>query len=147
MASFLGLNAKIYNNSGSYASPTWDEITGARDVGVKLANGEAAVSSRGSGGWKLTKAAMKDASVEFDVIYDPADTEFQALRDAWINGTAVELAVMDSDVAVAGAEGIRASFAVIGFDRNEPLEGPLTVAVVCKPTESSDAAPAWFTST
>ena len=32
MAIRLGLNAKLYRNTGSYASPTWNEIGNVKDV-------------------------------------------------------------------------------------------------------------------
>ena len=39
----LGLDAKLFQNTGTYATPTWDEITNVRDLTLNLEAGEADV--------------------------------------------------------------------------------------------------------
>ena len=138
MAVKLGLDAKLYRNSGTYALPTWNEITNAKDVTLNLEAGEADAGRRGSGGWRETLMALKDGSVEFELVYDNADAEFTALKDAFFNGTTVELAVMDGDIATTGTQGLRATMSVVNFSRNEPLEEALTVSVTVTPAPSAN---------
>ena len=45
MAVKLGLDAKLFHNTGSYATPTWDEITNVRDLTLNLEAGEADVTA------------------------------------------------------------------------------------------------------
>ncbi|MCA9173015.1 MAG: hypothetical protein KDB14_00800 [Planctomycetales bacterium] len=143
MAVKLGLDAKLFHNTGSYATPTWDEITNVRDLTLNLEAGEADVTTRGNAGWRATVATLKDGSIEFEMVWDSEDTDFIAIRDAFLNKTAVELAVLDGDVVASGSQGLRASFMVTSFSRNEPLEEAITVSVTMKPTYSANP-PEWM---
>ena len=140
----LGLEAKVYRNSGSYDTPQWAEMENVKDLTLNLEAGEADVTTRGNGGWRATVAALKDAAIEFEMVWDTADAAFQAIQQAFFNRAAVELAVMDGGITDAGSQGLRASFAITKFSRNEPLEEAMTVNVTAKPTYSSHA-PTWMT--
>jgi hypothetical protein len=140
----LGLDAKMFRNTGTFATPVWNEIKNVRDVTLSLETGEADATTRGNNGWRATVATLKDGSVEFDMVWDSADDDFTAIRDAFLNKTALELAVLDGDVAAAGSQGLRASFMVTNFSRNEPLEEAITASVTVKPTYSANP-PAWMT--
>ena len=139
----LGLDAKLFRNTGTYGTPTWNEITNVRDVTLNLEAGEADVTTRGNNGWRATVATLKDGSIEFEMVWDSADDDFTAIRDAFLNKTAVELAVLDGDVLTTGSQGLRASFMVTSFSRNEPLEEAITVSVTMKPTYSVNP-PEWM---
>ena len=140
----LGLDAKLYRNTGTHAAPTWTEVKNVKDVTLNLEAGEADVTTRGNNGWRATVATLKDASVEFDMVWDTDDTNFAAFRDAFLNHTAIEVAVMDGDITVAGSQGLRATCMVTNFTRNEALEEAITVSVTIKPTFSVNA-PTWLT--
>ena len=77
------------------------------------------------------------------MLWDTADANFTAIKDAFFNGTSVEFAVMDGDIATAGSQGLRASMAITGFSRNEPLEEAMSVSVTAKPTYSANP-PEWM---
>lgn len=146
MAVKLGLDAKLFRNTASYATPTWAEITNVRDVTLNLEAGEADVTTRGNNGWRATVATLKDGSIEFEMVWDSDDDDFTAIRDAFLNKTSVEMAVMDGSMATSGSQGLRASFMVTSFSRNEPLEEAITVSVTAKPTYST-SPPEWMTVT
>lgn len=141
----LGLDAKLYHNTGSYGSPTWAEIQDAQDVSLTLESGEAEVKRRAST-WTEFLAALKEAAIEFEMISDPSNTaDFQALRDAFLNRTAIEILCLDGAVDSTGNEGVRMTCLVTQFSRNEPLEEVLTFSVMLKPTPNDNAVPAWVT--
>ncbi len=142
----LGLDAKMFRNTGTYSTPVWNEIKNVRDVTLSLETGEADATTRGNNGWRATVATLKDGSVEFDMVWDSADDDFTAIRDAFLNKTALELAVMDGDIATTGSQGLRASFMITNFSRNEPLEEAITASVTVKPTYSANP-PEWMTAT
>jgi hypothetical protein len=144
MAIKLGMDAKLYRNTGSFASPTWNLIPNVKDLTLSLETGEADVTTRGNNGWRATVATLKDGSVEFEMIWDTEDEDFTAIRNAFLNNTALELAILDGLSSVAGSQGLRASFMITGFTRNEPLEEAITVSVSAKPTYSANP-PAWMT--
>jgi TP901-1 family phage major tail protein len=140
----LGLDAKLFRNTGTYGTPAWNEIKNVRDVTLSLEAGEADVTTRGNNGWRATVATLKDGSIEFEMVWDSEDDDFTAIRDAFLNKSAVELAVMDGDILTTGSQGLRASFMVTSFSRNEPLEEAITVSVTMKPTYSANP-PSWMT--
>jgi len=143
MSHRLGLDGKLYRNTGDYASPVWVEISNVKDVSLSLEKGEADVSSRANNGWKATVGTLRDGSVEFEMIWDSEDPGFAAIKDSYFLDTPIELAVMDGDVAVSGSQGLRASFSVLNFSRNEPLEESMTAQVTVKPTYS-EHPPEWM---
>jgi len=75
--------------------------------------------------------------------WDTEDAGFTAIKDAWFNGTTLELAVMDGDITENGTQGLRATMSVISFTRNEPLEEAMSVNVTVKPTYAAHA-PEWM---
>ena len=144
MSTKLGLDAKLYRNSGTYESPTWVEMTNVKDLTLNLESGEADVTTRGNNGWRATVATLKDGSIEFEMIWDTEDAGFTAIKGAWFGNTSIEFAVMDGDITVAGSQGLRATFSVTKFSRSEPLEEALLVSVTAKPTYAENA-PEWMT--
>lgn len=145
MSFTLGLEAKLYRNSGSFATPTWEEIEDAQDVSLNLEAGEAEAKRRGNNGWAETIATLKEASIEFGLLYRPSDDDFAEIRDAYLNRTPIELLVLDGDVETTGSQGLRAACHITNFSREEPLEETLTVSVTAKPTPNDDGPPSWFT--
>ena len=143
MSAKLGMEAKLYRNTGSYESPVWAEVENVKDLALNLEAGEADVTTRANDGWRATIATLKDASVEFGMVWDTEDADFSAIQDAYFDGTSIEFAVMDGDIAVAGSEGLRATMAVTSFSRDEPLEEAITVTVTIKPTYA-DNPPEWY---
>lgn len=143
MATRLGMDAKLYRNSGSYASPTWEEVTNIKDVTLNLEKGEADVTTRANNGWRATVGTLKDASIEFQMVWDTLDAGFDAIRQAFFANTAIEFAVMDGAITDPDAEGLRATFDVFNFTRNEALEEAIMVDVTIKPTYAENA-PEWI---
>lgn len=137
----LGLDAKLFRNTGTYNAPTWTEIGNVRDVTLNLETSEADVTTRANNGWRATVATLKDASIEFEMVWDSDDANFTAMRQAFLGNTSIELAVLDDEVATG--QGLRATCMVTKFSRNEPLEEAITVSVTVKPTYS-DHAPSWM---
>jgi hypothetical protein len=132
----LGLEGKLYyGDAGSTAS---NELKNTKDVTLNLDSSEADVTTRGNNGWRATVAALKDASIEWAMIWDTDDAGFTAIKSAYLNGTPIALAVLDD----TDGEGLDADFAITSFSREEPLEEAMSVSVTAKPTYST-RAPAW----
>lgn len=138
----LGLQAKVYYRSaGSWGSPTWTEITNVRDVTLNLEAGEFDGSTRGSV-WRRKARTLLDAGVDIELLHKPGNAAQNALRDAFLNGTLIDLAIMDGDITVAGTQGLRAEMSVMSFGRGEPLEEGLTIPVKVTPGISTNS-PEW----
>ena len=144
MGLVLGMNAKLYRNTGTYGTPVWDLIGNVKDVTLNLETGEADVTTRANNGWRATEATLREASVDFEMIWDTGDTDFTALQTAYFANTSIEFLVLDGLVATTGSQGLRATCKVFNFTRSEALEEALTVSVSIKPTYATNA-PAWHT--
>ena len=147
MAHVLSQNAKFYRNTGTYATPTWDLIGNVKDLTLSLEKDETDVTTRSSGGWKEFVDGMKDATVEFGMLWDTGDADFDAFQGAFINNTSVEILVLDGLVATTGSEGLRATMMVKSFTRNENLGEALMVDVSLRPVKNANSAPVWYTAT
>lgn len=142
MGAVLGLEAKLYRNTGSHSSPVWNEVPNVKDLTLNVEKSEADVSRRASR-WKERRAALKDASIEYEMIWDPGDADFVAIKDSFFDDTSIEMAAMDGDIAVAGTQGLRATMDVFTFTRSEPLEEALTVKITQKPSYAT-VHPQWY---
>lgn len=139
----LGLDCKLYRNTGDYATPSWNEVNSVKDVTLNLEAGEADVTSRANNAWRASVATLKDASIEFELVWDSADDDFAAIRDAFLSNGSLEFAAMDGDILVSGSQGLRATCMIATFSRNEPLEEAVMVSVTIKPTYSANP-PEWM---
>jgi hypothetical protein len=141
----LGLDAKLYYCvAGIGGTPTWTLLGNVKNVTLNLQKGEADVTTRANNGWKATAATLKEGSIEFEMVWDPADTGFTAIKDAYFNNTLIGMAAMDGAVATTGSQGLWADCAITDFTRDEPLEDAISVKVTAKPTYSANA-PIWKT--
>lgn len=133
----LGMEAKLYYDATpitvNAAAGSWTELSAARDVTTNMDKAEADVTTRANAGWRATRGALRDASVDFELVWDPDDTGIEAIREAYMTNSVIALAIMDGDCAVAGSEGFAANFEVTSFNRSEPLEDAVTVSVTAKP--------------
>jgi len=143
MSQRLGMEAKLYRNTGTYAAPVWVEVANVKDVTLNLEKGEADVTTRANQGWRATVGTLKEGSLEFEMVWDTGDPGFEALKDAYFNDTPVEMAVLDGVVTASGSQGLRASFSVTNFSRSEPLEEAITAKVTLKPTYAANP-PEWM---
>jgi predicted secreted protein len=143
MAIKLGMNAKMYRNTGDYETPVWAEMPNVKDVSLNLETGSADATTRGNGGWRATLATLREGSVEFDSVWDTDDEGFTAMQQAYFSNGTIEVAVMDGDITAAGTEGLRATMSVTNFSRNEPLEEAITASISLKPAYAVNP-PEWM---
>ena len=71
MAIKLGMEATLnYKVGGQDGAGSWLELTNTKDVTLSLEAGEADVTTRGNDGWRAIVATLKEASVEFEMVWD-----------------------------------------------------------------------------
>ncbi len=140
MAIKLGMEAKLlYLVGGQGGAGTWTAMDNVRDVTLSLEAGEADVTTRANAGWRATVATLKEASVEWEMVWDTADAGFTAVKNAFFNNDLIGLQILDE----ADGQGLQADFSITNFSRNEALEEAITVSVTAKVTYS-DTAPSWI---
>lgn len=125
---------------GTGAAPTNTEMPNVKDVTVNLETGEADITTRANNGWRATAATLKNGSVEFEMIWDPADPGFTKIQTAWSNSEEIGLAFMDGAIEASGSSGLASNFTVTNFSRSEPLEEAVKVSVTVKPSSFTEWA-------
>jgi hypothetical protein len=127
-----------YKVGGIGGGGAWTDLNTTRDVTLNLEAGEADVTHRGGGGFVMTQAALMDSSVEFDMVWDPADVGVQAIRDAHLNRSVIGIQCLDDS-----GEGLQADMQVFEFSRNEAITDAMIMTVRVRPTYSA-TAPSWI---
>lgn len=137
MSYVLGLKAKLFRGpAGAQANTLVENV---KDLTATLDTGEADVTTRKTQGWRATAATLKEATVEFDILYDPEDDDFAAFKEAYFGNSALALFVSDGL-----GSGLDADFVITSFTQNQNLEEAMTVSVTAKPTNLT-RAPQWVT--
>ena len=143
MAIRLGMDAVLnFKVGGQGGVGAWVELTNAKDVTLSLEAGEADVTTRANAGWRAIVATLKEASVEWEMVWDTADAGFGAVKDAFLTNGVIGIQILDGSGS-GGGEGLQADFMITGFSRNEPLEEALTMSVTAKVTYST-TPPSWI---
>ncbi|MGI6273728.1 MAG: phage tail tube protein [Anaerohalosphaeraceae bacterium] len=133
MAEFiLGMNAKLYQGAAGVAVADMTENGNVKDVTLNLEAGEADVTTRANSGWRATAPTLRECTCEFEMIWKPGDTQFQAIKTAFLTAATIALAVLTGDKATAGSEGPAGDWSITNFSRNEALEEAVTVSVTAK---------------
>ena len=140
MATRLGMDAVLQYDAAGVANDSFTALTAARDVTFSMTVAEADVTDRGNGGWRAVVATLKEAEVSGELIWDDTNAGFTALRDAFLNNTAIGLWPVDHPGT--GGQGLKADYMVTEFSREESLEDHIKVSFTAKVTRSA-TAPVW----
>lgn len=138
----LGKDAKAYINKGTTESPNWLEIEIIRDATLEITKGDTDVTTRGAGGWKEAMATLKEASIDFDAVWDKADECYKILLRSMLFDDIVEMLFLDGPKDTDGSQGLHAMMQVFTFKRDEKLTDALKMDVNVKPCYGA-IKPAW----
>jgi hypothetical protein len=122
----LGMNAKLYY--GTPGGSATFELSNVKDVTLNLEAGEADVTTRANQGWRATTPTLRECTVEFAMVWDPADAGFTAIKTAFLNSELIAFRILDKE----NGQGPNGDFAITSFSRNEALEEAITVNVTAK---------------
>jgi len=129
----LGMNAGLYQGAAGETNPTlMDEVDNVRDVNLSLEAGEADITTRANGGWEATAPTLRKCTVEFQMVWKPGDTVFEAIKNAFLTSGTVAMAVLDQKVTIAGAQGPLGDYSITNFTRNEELTEAIVADVTAK---------------
>lgn len=143
MATKLGYECKLYRSAtlmtaatgAEIEGKTWIEITNARDVTPDATRDEADITTRANSGWKQTRGTLAEMTLDFEILYNPADANFAALESAFYGNTLIALADFDGNIVTDGSHGFAANFSITKFTAPEPLADVKKVSVTAKVSE------------
>lgn len=130
----IGIDAVLnYKVGGQSAAGAWTPLGNVKDLTLNLEASEADVTTRANGGWRATVPTLKDASLDFEMVWDTEDAGFEAIQNAFLSGSKIGFQALDG----TGGKGIQGDFAIFSFSRAEALEEALMVSVTAKITYST----------
>lgn len=134
-----GREAKLYVAAdGIGGVPTWKEGTLVRNLRLLSALGEIDLSCRGNN-LKLTGLALRDVTIDFEILYDTADEAVQILEAAHTTRATVGAAVTSFGISESGSRVYKIDCVVPKWERAEDLEGAQAMSCSLKPTLSENA--------
>ena len=138
MATFiLGKDAKIYFGVAGTTADT--EMGNVRDVTLTMEAGTADVTTRANSGWRATAPTLRECTCEYEMVWNPADPGFTAIKNAFLASALIALKILDK----ANGQGPDGDFAITSFSRKEALEEAIIVSV----TEKLSLYRAWIEGT
>lgn len=123
MSEKVGLEMKLYRNTGTFGVPVWSEVGCARAVSRNGAAAVADLSARKHGVFQVQRKAQVQLSWSVELLADEDDTEFAAWYAAYMGAgdQTFEVALMNGDIATSANKGIRCRVDITQFSQNEPL--------------------------
>lgn len=132
---FIGGEAKLYYNAGTYASPTWTLIDNCIDLDMPDARNAVGAVTRGTWPYMGYIPGSRDVSLTWNSLQrqETTDTVLTALIAAYDAGTVTEFAVADQAIATVGCKYRRLTCIITKCDESEPIDGVVTLAFEAKP--------------
>lgn len=103
----VGNDLKLYYNTGTDASPTWNEIQMVGDVSVDLNCNDAEVDLRVTN-WLLNLPAKLTGAFNVRLANDIGGTNYDVLRGYFFGRTTAQYASANADIATSGTEYFKA---------------------------------------
>ena len=150
-ATALGEDTWAAALTSAFDAGAWDEITPITEVTLNLTTATADVTTRASGGYRQTVPTLKDASVDFSILWKPDDEVFTELLARFMDQCPVAMLVLDGQVTnitntsaidvdvtrctnSGRVTGLYADMAITSFTRNEGLEDAVMADLSLVPT-------------
>jgi predicted secreted protein len=121
-------------NSGSTLNSA-TQFNNVQDVTLNLEKDLIEISSReNAAGFKQKATGLKDATVTTKILWKPADTVFNTVRNAYLNDLEISAWMLSGLRNVTGVEGPAGNWLVRNFSRSEPLNEAMTADVELVPS-------------
>lgn len=133
-----GFKGKLYFNSGSYGSPTWNEVANVREVKLGAEMGEQEATTRAAGGIELAEPILHKLSVTGKIRNDTSDaTGFVALRTAYLTRAILDIMVLDGPRTTNDSYGFRFDAKCFAMGEDQAIENILYAEFTLKPCIST----------
>lgn len=127
----LGKALSVNRNTGSFGSPAWSNMIQLKDVKVNRSPSNVIDTTDRAQSVETGLPTRYKVSVEADAIWSNG-TGLDAIRDAFVAGTSVDLAILDG-AATTSAKGLRGEWCVTKFAQKFPLSDGQMLSVQLQP--------------
>lgn len=134
----VGIKCKLYRNTATYASPTWDEVTCVSDLKVDRKWNEGAFVTRESR-VELTMKTFLQLSLTGKVkVENTANSDYVALDDALNADTVIDFMVLNGPSNENDVRGYRFDAQVFDGSQDQGTGVVLMDDILIKPTPSAN---------
>ena len=141
----MSFDGKAYYNTGTYGTPTWVLIPNMGEIKANDEMDWVEVLLRANGGFKAGVPGFQSVGFSWKMLFNLADTAQTALRTAYRARTNKEFLFLDQAVATAGATGVRGTYYITKFPRDEEDGKPMMIEVEIKPAADAAQPPEYHT--
>lgn len=118
-----GFTMKAYRNSGTHASPVWNEVAEIGDLSITdLVRNVAELKRRANQFTKGIPAMISLIGIEFRLHWGLGKTQYDAIRARVFDGTVEEWAFMNGAIATNGNQGLTLPVIVQNWPMDQALE-------------------------
>lgn len=137
MPSKAGIDCVLgYKAGGVGAVGDFVAMANSRNINQAFSHGEADATTRANQGWEAVEPTLKSAEFTWQMVYDPADANYTAVRTAWVNKSLLGLAFLDGPLTTG--KGWVLDCKIFNFEQDEPNDGIVLVNVTAKVAYSED---------
>jgi hypothetical protein len=133
----LGILSKTYVNTGTYGSPTWEEIDLIGDLAVNPSWNEGESTAR-----RTRLQTFEPTTLALDVTgkvrVDETDTGFGLLEDSFLNNTVLDVMALNGSKDNEGAAGFRYDARVLNWSEDQALGNVLFKDFNLRPCASAN---------
>jgi len=117
-APILGKNCRLYHSSAVLSSASWTEVGKIQGLNKTQGKDVAEIKERGLNETVVLPGHVT-REVSFQLTRRPGNTQYDAIADAFENGTKICLAVMTGTITEEGQRGYQAMWHVTQFDDDQ----------------------------
>lgn len=140
-----GIDLHTYRNTGTYAVPTWTEVTNVRDQNLNNKRTKIDANYRGGAPYTAKVAGLIDLNPTWEMIYDYSDIHLQAIFNAYYANlpasNQVEFAWADGNISGTNVRYIRAICSIFDVSEKQDLDGIDLVSIDVAPTYNTNGVP------
>lgn len=135
----LGINAKMYRNSGTYGSPSWAEVADISDLTLNPAFQETKFGTRASRIGRSAKT-LSDLTYSGKIKVDLDEADYIAFRDAHLSPDGVlDLMILTGGSTTNGVWGYRGEFQVNITGQDQGLNAKMYDDFTLAPSDTDNA--------
>lgn len=126
MSATAGFYGGLYTVTG--ADPgTETRVARAREATISIETDTIDVTSFDTVGWAENVASFKSWSVDAELLYEPANTSQEAIRDALFNDTPLKIRLYPKDAS--SEDGFEGTVIVTSYEVGIPVDDAVTISV------------------
>lgn len=134
-----GYLAKMYRDTGTFGSPTWNEVDVVKDIAYTYVKESLEASTRASGKVKEYEPGRGDFTITGKIRSDEDSADFVAFETAFLADSLLDIMILDGGSTVNGSRGYRMEFKLHKLDEDQAEDGILYREFELKPCISSNA--------